>query len=116
MRLWTQQARGLCPRGPPKRSTLTKSAIVKIRISDADKVRLEQFADAAGKSVSEIVRSAIDETTRGRVAGHQRREAIAKLRRSTNQMLQAFAGKPIDVVALKEIAARVRKDANRVLT
>lgn len=94
---------------------MTKSAIVKIRISDADKVRLEQFADAAGKSVSEIVRSAIDETTRGRVAGHQRREAIAKLRRSTNQMLQAFAGKPIDVAGLKEIAAQVRRDANRVL-
>lgn len=94
---------------------MTKSAIVKIRISETDKVRLEQFADAAGKSVSEIVRSAIDETTRGRVAGHQRREAIAKLRRSTNQMLQAFAGKPIDVAALKEIAWQVRRDANKVL-
>lgn len=89
---------------------------MKIRISNADKVRLEQFADAAGKTVSEIVRSAIDETTRGRVAGHQRREAIAKLRRSTNRMLQAFAGKPIDLTGLKEIAAQVRQDAIKVLT
>ena len=94
---------------------MTKTAILKIRISDADKVRLEQFADAAGKSVSEVVRSAIDETTRGRVAGHKRREAIAKLRWSTNRMLQAFAAKPIDVAALKDIATQVRKDANRVL-
>lgn len=107
---------GASPPWTPKKSTLTKSAIVKIRISHPDKVRLERFAGEAGKSVSEIVRSAIDETTRGRVAGHQRREAIAKLRRSTNQMLRAFAGKPIDVAALKEIAAQVRRDANRVLT
>ncbi|MBD8662693.1 hypothetical protein IFT59_05450 [Rhizobium sp. CFBP 8752] len=94
---------------------MTKSAIVKIRISDVDKVRLERFADAAGKSVSEIVRSAIDETTQGRVAGQQRRENIAKLRRSTNQMLDAFTGKPIDIPRLREIAAQVRKDAVRVL-
>ncbi|EGL64213.1 hypothetical protein AGRO_3002 [Agrobacterium sp. ATCC 31749] len=93
-----------------------KEAFVKIRISNTDKLRLEHFADVAGKSISQIVRSAIEETIQGRVAGHQRREAIAKLRRSINQMLQAFAGKPIDVAALKEIAAQVRLDANRVLT
>lgn len=103
------------PWTPLKKSTLTKSAIVKIRISHSDKARLERFADEAGKSVSEIVRSAIDEAIRGRVAGHQRREAIAKLRRSTNLMLRTFAGKPIDVASLKEIAAQVRKDAIKVL-
>ncbi|MDQ0321150.1 hypothetical protein QO002_003288 [Pararhizobium capsulatum DSM 1112] len=94
---------------------MTKSAIVKIRISNADKVRLERFADEAGKSVSEIVRSAINETTRGQVAGQQRRENIAKLRRSTNLMLEAFAGKPIDIPKLRDIAAQVRKDAIRAL-
>ncbi|WP_430439545.1 ribbon-helix-helix protein, CopG family [Shinella sp.] len=94
---------------------MTKSAIVKIRISHSDKARLERFAEEAGKSISEIVRSAIDETIRGRVAGHQRREAIAKLRRSTNQMLDAFTGKPIDIPRLREIATEVRRDAVRVL-
>ncbi|MBB5576977.1 MULTISPECIES: ribbon-helix-helix protein, CopG family [Rhizobium] len=95
---------------------MTKGAIVKFRISDVDKVRLEHFADEAGKSVSAIIRCAINETMRGRVAGQQRREGIAKLRRSTNLMLEAFAGKPIDVPRLKEVAAQVRKDAARVLT
>jgi hypothetical protein len=104
------------PPWTPKKRTLTKGSIVKIRISDADKTELEQFADSAGKSVSEIVRSAINETKRGQVAGHQRRENIAKLRRSTNRMIEAFAAKPIDVPKLKEIAVQVRKDAVRVLS
>ncbi len=92
-----------------------KNAFVKIRISVADKTRLHLFADEAGKPVSQIVRSAINESMHGHVAGHQRRDSIAKLRRSTNLMLEALAGRPIDVAALKEIAAQVRKDAVKVL-
>jgi CRISPR/Cas system-associated exonuclease Cas4 (RecB family) len=92
-----------------------KNAVVKIRISAVDKQRLEQFADHTGKSVSEIIRRAIEETMRGQVAGHRRRESIAKLRRSTNLMLEAFATRPINVLKLQEIAAEVRKDASRVL-
>lgn len=75
-----------------------------------------EFAASAGKSVSEIVRSAISEAKRGRVAGHQRRRDIASLRRSTNLMIEAFTAKPIDVPKLKDIASQVRKDAVRVLT
>ncbi|MGV1899327.1 hypothetical protein ACQZ6V_03450 [Agrobacterium sp. 22-3674b3] len=93
-----------------------KDAFVKIRISDAEKSRLVRFAGQAGKSASEIVRCALDETMRGQIAGDKRRKDIAKLRRSTNLMLEAFAEKPIDVPKLKEIAAHVRQDAFRVLT
>lgn len=92
-----------------------KDAFVKIRISDADKSRLVKFAGQSGKSASEIVRSAIDETMRGHIAGDKRRKDIATLRRSTNLMLEAFAEKPIDVQKLKEIAAQVRQDAFMVL-
>jgi hypothetical protein len=51
----------------------------------------------------------------GRIAGNKRRQDIAKLRRAINLMLEAFAGKPIDIVQLKEIAAQVRKHAGNVL-
>jgi hypothetical protein len=93
-----------------------KDAFVKIRISDADKSRLVRFAGQSGKSASEIVRCALDETIRGHTAGDKRRKDIAKLRRSTNLLLEAFAEKPIDVPKLKEIAAQVRQDAITVLT
>ena len=76
---------------------------------------MAEFAEAAGKSASEIVRSAIIDVMRGRVAGYQRRKDIASLRRSTNLMIEAFKAKPIDVPKLKEIAFQVRKDAVRVL-
>lgn len=92
-----------------------KNAIVKIRISDIDKVRLEAFADETGETISQIIRRAIEETMRGQVAGRQRREGIAKLRRSANLMLDVFATRPIDVPKLQEIAAQVRKDASKVL-
>lgn len=93
-----------------------KDAFVKIRISDADKSRLVRFAGQSGKSASEIVRSALNETMRGQIAGDKRRKDIAALRRSTNSMLEAFAEKPIDVQKLKDVAAQVRQDAFRVLT
>lgn len=92
-----------------------KDAFLKIRISTEDKLRLSMFSDESGKSASEIVRSALEEVMRGRVAGSKRRHDIAELRRSTNLMLAAFAGKPIDIAQLKEIAAQVRKHAGRVL-
>lgn len=92
-----------------------KDAFIKIRISAADKLRLLGFAAESGKSASEIVRCALDEAMRGRVAGNKRRHDIAELRRSTNLMLATFAGKPIDIVRLKEIAAQVRKHASNVL-
>lgn len=92
-----------------------KDEFVKIRISANDKSRLLRFADASGKSASEIVRSALEEAMRGRVAGNKRRHDIAQLRRSINLMLAAFAGNPIDVVELKEIAGQVRKHAGIVL-
>lgn len=98
------------------RLCFVKDAFVKIRISDADKSRLVRFASQSGKSASEIVRAALDETMRGHIAGEKRRKEIAKLRRSTNLMLEAFAEKPIDVQKLKEVAAQVRQDAFRVLT
>ncbi|MCA2378055.1 hypothetical protein ACQZ5D_03820 [Agrobacterium sp. 22-211-1] len=93
-----------------------KDAFIKIRISDADKSRLVKFAGQSGKSASEILRSALNETMRGQIAGDKRRNDIAALRRSTNLMLEAFAEKPIDVPKLKEIAAQVRQNAFRVLT
>jgi hypothetical protein len=92
-----------------------KNAIVKIRVSEAEKIRLETFAREAGRTISDVLRSAIDETMQGQVAGHQRRERIAKLRRSTNLMLAAFEAKPIDVPMLKGIAAQVRNAASKVL-
>ena len=93
-----------------------KDSFIKIRISDADKSRLVNFAGQSGKSASEILRSALSETMRGQIAGDKRRNDIAALRRSTNLMLEAFAEKPIDVPKLKEIAAQVRQGACRVLT
>jgi predicted DNA-binding protein len=92
-----------------------KNSVIKVRVAKADKERLEAFANDAGKTVSDILRSAIAETMRGRVAGYERRDNIARLRRSTNQMLQVLAGKPVDVPKLKDTAAQVRKDAGRVL-
>lgn len=92
-----------------------KDAFVKVRISADDKLRLSRFADESGKSASDIVRCALEEAMRGRVAGNKRRHDIAQLRRSINLMLAAFAGKPIDIVQLKEIAGQVRKHAGRVL-
>lgn len=92
-----------------------KDVFLKVRISAADKSRLSRFADESGKSASEIVRFALEEAMRGRVAGNKRRHDIAQLRRSINLMLAAFAGKPIDIARLKEIAAQVRKHASNVL-
>jgi len=46
-----------------------KDAFIKIRISDADKSRLVKFAGQSGKSASEILRSALNETMRGQIAG-----------------------------------------------
>ncbi|OEC96696.1 hypothetical protein [Rhizobium sp. YK2] len=93
-----------------------KDAFIKIRISEADKSRLVKFAGQSGKSASNIVRSALNETMRGQIAGDKRRKDIAALRRSTNSMIEAFAEKPIDVPKLREIAVQVRQDALRVLT
>lgn len=113
----TAAGQGAKPPWTPKKgeAVCMKDAFVKIRISAEAKSRLSSFADECGKSASEIVRSALEEAMRGRVAGTKRRHDIAELRRSTNLMLAAFAGKPIDVVRLKEIAAQVRKHAGRVL-
>jgi len=93
-----------------------KSAFVKIRVSDDDKRRLMAFALHSGMSASAVVRCALNETTRGQIAGENRRKDIANLRCSTNSLLDAFAEKPINVPRLKEIAVRVRQDACRVLT
>eukprot|EP01032_Pedospumella_encystans_P034572 gene34572-39086_t len=71
---------GFAPRGPPE------------DLGTADKLRLLGFAAESGKSASEIVRCALDEAMRGRVAGNKRRHDIAELRRSTNLMLATFAG------------------------
>lgn len=92
-----------------------KSAFVKIRIAQADKDRLGVFADETGKTVSEILRRAIEDTMRGHIAGEQRRKAIARLRWSTNLMLAAFETRPIDVLRLSNVAAQVRSDASKVL-
>lgn len=92
-----------------------KDAFFKVRIADADKSRLLRFAEKSGKSASEIVRRALDETIRGSIAGERRREDIANLRRSINLMLEAFSEKPINIPKLREIAADVRQDALKVL-
>jgi hypothetical protein len=93
-----------------------KDAIVKVRIAEVDKSRLEQFANEAGKSASEIVRQAVGEAVRGHVAGHKRRSDIANLRRSINLMIYAFKQKPIDVSELTKVATKVCQDAAKVLT
>ena len=103
------------PPWTPRKVKLMKNAILKLRMTAAEKDRLEQFAREAGKPVSEIVRQAVRETIVGHVAGHKRRQDIMRLRRSTNLMIETFAAKPIDISLLKQIAAQVRRDAATVL-
>lgn len=92
-----------------------KTALMRIRIAEEDKSRIEAFANRSEKSISEIMRQAAASAITGEVPGERERRACAAVRRSANQVLALLEAGPVDIDLFRVAVSGLRAAAREVV-
>jgi hypothetical protein len=92
-----------------------KTSLIKIRIAEEDKAKIELFADRTRKSVSEVLRQAASSAIRGEVPGARERRACVAVRRSANHVLAILETRPIELDHLRSAVVELRASARELV-
>lgn len=92
-----------------------KTSSIRIRLEDAEKAKIEAFANRTGKTVSKILREAATSAISGDVPGAKQRMTCTAIRRSANHLLSILAEKPIQSEALRSALVDIRAAAHELV-
>lgn len=92
-----------------------KDRSIRFRVSDEDKVKLEDFAQQTGRSMSDILRMAMADQMRGDVPGADTRRAWADVRRYSNAALHVMDARPVNTHHLRLACINLRNAAQHLV-